>query len=129
MAGRSRPFEFYALRAFGLAFAGWAFWCAADFGSPMLAGFGAVGLLLAFRGRDFKSVARWWVSLGLYLVLLVWLVASYLRLGIDREPFSKYWSMYLVLGGCLLAHVGVLLSGRIRGVWAFTRRSPEPESD
>ena len=119
-----RTFESYAFRVILLvsavycgvrAFQGHGWWL----------GLVAPGLLIwALVGCDFDREWEWWIYFLLcaYFAVHTLYLLMTLRTGSPRDTRV----MLAVFSGVGVAASGVLVSGRLRGVWTFARRGKPP---
>ena len=72
----------------------------------------------AIRGVDFPSAQNWWITF--VFLLLVGSATGFAVYAARGRPLEDRWTP-LLLTGCILAQMLLLLSGRWRRVWSFTR--------
>jgi hypothetical protein len=120
MTRSGRQFEHYAARITCGLLAALIAWAMLH-GKGLAYGFYGVFLVQsAIRGVDFTASQNWWVT---FVFLVVADVATGFSVYAGRgRPLEDRWNM-LLLAACFLAQTLLLLSGRWRGVWSFTRLS------
>jgi hypothetical protein len=124
MASGRQRFEHYAMRVTCFLLAGLIAWNILRGGKGLAYAFyGFFFGRWAVKGVDIDSAQNWWITL---VILTIAGLASFALVSSYRDrPLVDRWVFFL-LTGCFFAQALLLLSGRWRGVWSFTRRRPAP---
>jgi len=120
MARRRLQFEHYATRVTCVLLAALIAWTILHGKGLVYAFYGFFLARAAIQGIDFDSSQNWWVT---FIFLLIAAAATGFGVYAGRgRPLDDRWTP-LLLSGCFLAQTLLLLSGRWRRVWKFTRTS------
>lgn len=117
----ARPFESYVSSMVALTLAALMAYFALDSGSWTFAIVACALFLVGLKRRDYRSPLRWWISLVLYGSSLAFLLLLKLLPGPPLEAFSSVWILWIGVVACMAAEVLLLILGRLRHSWKFTR--------
>jgi hypothetical protein len=121
MAIGRRHFEHYAMRVTCVLLAALISWHILHGKGLVYAFYGFFLARAAIQGIDIASEQNWWISI--VFVTVAGVASALVVYSLRDRPMEERW-IPLLLTGCFFAQSMLLLSGRWRGVWSFSRARP-----